>query len=1655
MWGGGAIEHASGLLTLTNCTMTGNSAQWGGAIDGDGSSTIRLYSCTLAGNHASDKGGGIEETTGTLVLENSIVAGNTATNSGPDLKASSINSQLGVNLLSSTNGLGGGFAGIVASPNLSALGAYGGPTRTMLPQAGSPAIDAGGATVLTVDQRGLARVVGPKVDIGAVETGNALPMVIVNTIVDENDGIGVGNISLRDAIADGLPGSVVGFAAALDGQTITLTMGGLVVDKDFTIDATSLAGGLTVTGPVGPGFDIGAGRKVSIKGLTITGIIWDEYDNPVGRNGAAIRNVAGDLELDRCVLSENYVWSNGGAVFNGGKLSMVDCTIFRNESGNDGGGMFNSGEARLIRCSFVRNGSWSTAAAILNAGTLSMSECVVSRGSANTFGGGLINKAGAVATIDRSTFEKNTSEGGYGGGIENEGLLTLTNSTVSGNWSYGGSGAGIGNSGTLSAVSSTFSGNRADEDGGAIRNSGTLEVISCTISGNLAEHEGGGIYNGLTGRLTLRNSILAGNMAESDGPDLFGSILSEEGVNLLSSLYGVDGTFSGIVADPLLAPLADNGGPTLTMLPLPGSPAIDSGGSTDLTVDQRGFPRVLGTRVDIGSVETEPVIADWLVNTAVDENNGAGVGNVSLREAIAAASPGANIYFAPSVNTQVILLTAGTLEIDKDLTIDASSLLAGIGVSGNDRFRVFDIAAGSNVSMRNLSIVDGRVPADGGGIRNGGHLILADCEIALCSTGDDGAGIYNSGSLLMTDSRVTSNVAADSGGGIASQGPVSLRSCVISSNNADNGGGIYNDGAVITIEDSTLGGNTVDNSPGGGAIDNDGGEVSITRSTLAGNRSASGGGAIENDGTLTILACTLSGNTAAVGGGAIEHVAGLLDLTSSTLAGNSAKYGGAIDGDGTSTIRLNCCTVANNHASDKGGGIEETTGTLVLENSIVGANSATNSGPDLKVSSINTQLGVNLISSTNGLGGSFGGIVAAPDLESLGDFGGPTQTMLPRRGSPAIDAGGPTGLTVDQRGLPRVSGGPLDIGSVEVQLSTVVSTTADAGPGSLRYAVRWLPEDSTVRFDPSLADATIGVESPIAIGRNLTIDAIDRKGLAISGGDETGVFTVDAGVKVTIAGLEIRDGRRASGGAIYNSGELTLVDCVVYDSEADEGGGIFNGPAGALTLTGCELHGNSAYRGGGISSQGVATLTNTLVHRNSSTGDGEYGNIGGGVLSGGDLSLIDSIFRENDSIAAGGICSFGGSLMMLRCIVEQNNAHDGSAGGILVSGEGGSITACTINGNFGLGEGGGIFHGQGMLTVANCTIHDNGSWTVGGGIYSGAETHVASCTVFGNSASYVGGGIYVDSDGYYSDGHLTLENSIVAGNRAYDDYEEEAGPDIFGPIEAEVGVNLLGSTDGVATPFAGIVADPLLAPLGDYGGPTRTMPPFPGSPAINAGGATALTVDQRGAPRVIGGNVDIGSVETSVLFADDFSGPSPLSKYLLENPSPGPHSPMTIAVNSGELTFDYLGGFGVVGVNLAQKHAFLGTAIECDIRFESPLASDPRSSGGIAWVNGSTANGYLAAGLQLDENRAYIFAYDGVVSTYTYGGVVLDRNVTYRTRLEVAAPGLVKLFVNDVQIASQPFDLSLLPTEMNANMGGNAQATLRIVHDNFLVRKLD
>ena len=166
-------------------------------------------------------------------------------------------------------------------------------------------------------------------------------------------------------------------------------------------------------------------------------------------------------------------------------------------------------------------------------------------------------------------------------------------------------------SGTLTINNSTFTSNSAAAGGGIVILGGTATINNSTFSGNSSALGGGGIYNG--GILTLNNSTLSGNSASSSGGGIknFGTLALTNTIVATNDLYS-SGSYTGANnltnGDPLLAPLGNYGGPTQTMPPLPGSPAIDAGDDSVtnfLATDQRGFPRKSGAHVDIGSVEVQ------------------------------------------------------------------------------------------------------------------------------------------------------------------------------------------------------------------------------------------------------------------------------------------------------------------------------------------------------------------------------------------------------------------------------------------------------------------------------------------------------------------------------------------------------------------------------------------------------------------------------------------------------------------------------------------------------------------------------------------------------------------------------------------------------------------------------------------------------------------------------------------------------------------------------------------------------------------------------------------------------------------------------------------------------------------------------------------
>jgi hypothetical protein len=303
------------------------------------------------------------------------------------------------------------------------------------------------------------------------------------TVVNNHDS-GAG--SLRADIAAAHSGDTIAFAPSLDGQTITLTSGELLIKQSLTIAGPG-ASQLTVSGNnASRVFEVSSSTKpqVTLSGLTIS-------------NGLA---------------------ADGGGVLNGGKLT-VSASIL---SGNN----------------TVRNaGSSNAGGGIDNYGTLTITNSTLSNNTA-IFGGGISNHTKGTLTVTNSTLSGNsTAADGEGGGINNYGTLTVQSGSILSN-NKADSGAGICNQSgaTLTVTNSSLSNNTANGAGGGITNVGSVRVSGSILSGNSAPY-GGGIYDG-AGTLTVTGCTLSGNVASTAGGGIVNSAGATVTVENSSSITG-------------------------------------------------------------------------------------------------------------------------------------------------------------------------------------------------------------------------------------------------------------------------------------------------------------------------------------------------------------------------------------------------------------------------------------------------------------------------------------------------------------------------------------------------------------------------------------------------------------------------------------------------------------------------------------------------------------------------------------------------------------------------------------------------------------------------------------------------------------------------------------------------------------------------------------------------------------------------------------------------------------------------------------------------------------------------------------------------------------------------------------------------------------
>ena len=491
--------------------------------------------------------------------------------------------------------------------------------------------------------------------------------------------------------------------------------------------------------------------------------------------------------------------------------------------------------------------------------------------------------------------------------------------------------------------------------------------------------------------------------------------------------------------------------------------------------------------------------------------------------------------------------------------------------------------------------------------------------------------------------------------------------------------------------------------------------------------------------------------------------------------------------------------------------------------------------------------------------------------------------------------------------------GTITLTSGQLQISDPIGTTTIVGPDGRVLSISGNDASRVFQIDAAATADLSGLGIIYGI---------------VSANDPTGGGILNSG-SLLITNCNLNDDHAlnpgsnlASGGAIYNNGTLSINGCTFSadSAYAGNGGGIFN--SGTLHVTGSQFSGDAAVRGGGIYNAGNSGITDCDFSSNwsvnefngggiynaagtlsakstsftgNSAGDGAGiyngnaaltvtgctfsgnggpagtgANYGAGIFNSGTLLVSSTDFAGNTANFGGGIAEQGGTAAVTGCAFSQDSVLD-SGGGIDDSGGSMLVEASLFDNDSGSAQSsGGAIHSAvftAKVTVINSTFTADHAGN-GGAIAETGKITVINSTICACWAS-AGGGIYVGTGS-----SAALQNTIVAGNTLGD---RTTPSDINGTISGSY--NLIGTADGLTGPTAGFDGnqigtaanpiDPKLRPLGDYGGPTQTMPPLPGSPAIDAG-SNALAVgpdgkplptDQRGYYRIFNHTVDIGAVE--------------------------------------------------------------------------------------------------------------------------------------------------------------------------------------------------
>ena len=502
------------------------------------------------------------------------------------------------------------------------------------------------------------------------------------------------------------------------------------------------------------------------------------------------------------------------------------------------------------------------------------------------------------------------------------------------------------------------------------------------------------------------------------------------------------------------------------------------------------------------------------------------------------------------------------------------------------------------------------------------------------------------------------------------------------------------------------------------------------------------------------------------------------------------------------------------------------------------------------------------ITARGGLTGGNGGLVETSGKNQLDITGGKVDAAAPLGlgGTWLLD---PTDINIINSGTGTLSNGLFDPLTGSTISPTTIETALNGGTNVTITTASGTGGNGDITLTDSINQAGGGSASLTLTGRQFL-----RPGNATISMDSTG------GLNFNIN--QVNPETNAPSSSIQNA--IDAIGNVAGTRTINLGAGTYTGGTVNLTknvtingvvASNTVVSGNNQNEVFNINPGVTATLENLTVANGSATN-------GGGIYNGGTLTVNNSTVNNNSAQDSGGGIYNNGTLTVNSSTISNNSA--GVYGGGIRNESILTVNNSTVNGNQST-YGSGITNFS-QMTVNNSTFTQNISTGDSGAIDNYRQLTLNNSTISGNEAS--------NGAGIRALGTVTINNTIVAGN---------TGPDVSETLSGASSNNLIGNGSGmtgisngsngnlVGTAQAPI--DPLLAPLGDYGGPTQTMALLPGSPALNAGTSLAgITTDQRGISRPQASAFDIGAFESAgySLTATSGSGQSTTVNTAFANP---------------------------------------------------------------------------------------------------------------------------------------------------------------------------